>query len=225
MFVCHCCRRSPVSPPNRSFISAAPPPGKSKGIYVSRFDSATGKLTTPELAAEIENPTFLTVAPNERFLYAVVEVDKIGDKNTGGVKAYAVNAKTGKLTALNQQNSEGAGPCHISVDATGKTLLVANYGGGNIAALPIHADGSLGAATDIIQHTGSSVNTNRQTAAHAHAIYPSPDNRFALNCDLGLDKIFVYHFDADAGKLLPSNPPFVTVAPRLRPASPDFFRR
>src|ERR1035438_7630731 len=90
---------------------------KSKGIYVSRFDSATGTLTAPELAAEIQNPTFLAVAPGEHFLYAVSEVNKIGDKNTGAVDAYAVDAKTGKLTLLNQQDSGGPGPCHLSVDA------------------------------------------------------------------------------------------------------------
>jgi 6-phosphogluconolactonase len=191
--------------------------GTSKGIYVSRFDSTTGKLTDPELVAEIENPTFVTVAPGEHFLYAVSEVDKIGDKSTGAVKGYAVDASTGKLTPLNQQDSGGAGPCHISVDATGKTLLVANYGGGSVAALPIHADGSLGEATDIIQHFGSSVNTNRQTAPHAHSIYPSPDNRFALNCDLGLDKVFAYRLDADAAKLSAGDPPFTTVAPGSGP--------
>jgi 6-phosphogluconolactonase len=191
--------------------------GKSKGIYVSRFNSATGKLTDPELVAEIENPTFLTVAPGEHFLYAVREVDKIGDQNTGGVKAYAVDAATGKLTALNEQNSGGAGPCHISVDATGKTLLVANYGGGSIAAMPIHDDGSLGEATSFIQHTGSSVNTNRQTAPHAHSIYPSPDNRFALNCDLGLDKVFAYRLDPASAKLTDASPPFATVAPGSGP--------
>jgi 6-phosphogluconolactonase len=191
--------------------------GKSKGIYVSRFDSSTGRLTDPQLAAEIENPTFLTVAPGEHFLYAVSEVDKIGDQNTGAVKGYAVDATTGKLTPLNQQNSGGSGPCHISVDATGKTLLVANYGGGNIAALPIHDDGSLGEATDIIQHTGSSVNTNRQTAPHAHSIYPTPDNRFVLTCDLGLDKVFAYRLDAKTAKLTEGKPPFATVSPGSGP--------
>jgi len=191
--------------------------GKSKGIYVSRFDSLTGKLTEPELVAEIENPTFLAVAPGEHFLYAVSEVDKIGDKSTGAVKGYAVDAATGKLTPLNQQDSGGSGPCHISVDATGKTLLVANYGGGSVAALPIRADGSLGEATAIMQHFGSSVNTNRQTAPHAHSIYPSPDNRFVLNCDLGLDKVFAYRLDADAGKLEPADRMFATVAPGSGP--------
>ena len=190
---------------------------KSKGIYLSRFDSATGKLTPPELAAEIENPTFLAVAPGEHFLYAVSEVDQIDGKSTGAVKAYAVAAGTGKLTALNQQVTGGGGPCHLAVDATGKCLLVANYGGGNISALPIHADGSLGENTGVIQHTGSGVNASRQTGPHAHFICASPDNRFALNCDLGLDKVFIYHLDPATAKLTANDPAFATVAPGSGP--------
>jgi 6-phosphogluconolactonase len=133
------------------------------------------------------------------------------------VDAFALDAKTGKLTPLNQQNSGGSGPCHISVDATGKCLLVANYGGGSIAALPIHADGSLGEAATILQHSGSSVNTSRQTGPHAHFILPSPDNRFTLDCDLGLDKIFINHLDASAAGLTPNEPPFTTVTPGSGP--------
>jgi 6-phosphogluconolactonase len=189
---------------------------KSKGIYVSRFDSDSGKLTAPELAAEIQNPTFLAVAPGERFLYAVSEVNQIGDKNTGAVDAFAVDAKTGKLTLLNQQYSGGPGPCHLSVDATGKCLLVANYAGGSIAALPIHADGSLGEAATFIQHTGSSFNTNRQAGPHAHFIMASPDNHLVLNCDLGLDRVFAYYLDASAAKLRDTGR-VITVAPGSGP--------
>jgi 6-phosphogluconolactonase len=190
---------------------------KSQGIYVSRFDSTTGKLSTPELAAEITNPTFLAVAPGGNFLYAVSEVDHMGGKPTGGVDAFAVDAKTGKLTFLNQQLSGGSGPCHVAVDATGKCLLVANYGGGSVATLPILPDGSLGEIATILQHSGSSVNTNRQSAPHAHFILPSPDNRFTLDCDLGLDKISINHLDAPAAKLTPNEPPFATVAPGSGP--------
>ena len=198
---------------------------KSKGIYVSKFDSATGKLSAPELAAETKNPTFLAVAPGGNFLYAVSEVDAIDGKRTGAVDAFALDAKTGKLTPLNRQLSGGSGPCHISVDATGKCLLVANYGGGSIAALPIHADGSLGEAVTTLQHTGSSVNTDRQAGPHAHFILPSPDNRFTLDCDLGLDKMFVNHLDASAAKLSPNDPPFATVAPGSGPRHLAFFCR
>jgi 6-phosphogluconolactonase len=190
---------------------------KSKGIYISRFDSVTGQLSAPELVAETKNPTFLAVAPGGNFLYAVSEVDAIGGQRTGAVDAFALDAKTGKLTPLNRQLSGGSGPCHIAVDATGKCLLVANYGGGSIAALPINADGSLGEAVTKIQHTGSSVNTNRQAGPHAHFILPSPDNRFVLNCDLGLDKIFINHFDANAAMLNGSLSDFATVAPGSGP--------
>jgi 6-phosphogluconolactonase len=191
---------------------------KSQGIYVSRFDSATGKLSAPELAAETKNPTFLAVAPGGKYLYAVSEMSQ-----TGAVSAFAFEGKTGRLALVNQQLSGGGGPCHVAVDATGKCLLVANYGSGSIAALPIHADGSLGEATTI-QHTGSSVNTNRQAGPHAHFILPSPDNRFTLDCDLGVDKIFINHLDAPAAKLTPADQPFATVAPGSGPRHLVFSR-
>ena len=190
---------------------------KSQGIYVSRFDSVTGTLSAPELVAETKNPTFLAIAPGRNYLYAVSEVDAIGGQRTGAVDAFALDAKSSKLTPLNRQFSGGSGPCHVVVDATGKCLLVANYGGGSIAALPIHADGSLGEAATKIQHTGSSANTNRQAGPHAHFILPSPDNRFTLDCDLGLDKISINRLDAPAAKLTPGEPPFATVPPGSGP--------
>ena len=183
-----------------------------KGIYVSRFDSGTGKLSAPELVAETKNPTFLAVHPNGRFLYAANEVS-----DASAVSAFAIDTKSGKLTPLNQQTFAGSGACHISVDATGKCLLVANYNSGSIAALPIHADGTLGETTGAIQHTGSGANPTRQAGPHAHFILPSPDNRFALNCDLGLDKIFIYRLDATAPELAANDPPFASVAPGAGP--------
>lgn len=197
---------------------------QSRGIYVSRFDSTTGKLSSPELAAETKNPTFLAVSPGEHYLYAVSEVDDVGGKRSGAVSAFAIDARAGKLTLLNQQLSGGSGPCHVAVDATGTCLLVANYGSGSIAALPIHTDGSLGAATTSIQHAGSSANPQRQTGPHAHFILPSPDNRFTLDCDLGLDKIFINQLDAPAAKLTPGNPPFISVASGSGPRHLTFAR-
>ena len=198
---------------------------KSEGIYVTRFDSTTGQLSAPELAAETRNPTFLAVAPGGNFLYAVSEVDEADGKPSGAVSAYKLGTTTGKLTLLNQQPSGGSGPCHVSVDTMGKCLLVANYGSGSIAALPIHADGSLGEATTVLQHAGSGANPQRQAGPHAHFILPSPDNRFALDCDLGLDKIFINHLDANTGKLTANEPPFATVVPGSGPRhlvfSPD----
>ena len=192
---------------------------KSQGIYVSRFDSVTGQLSAPELAAAIQNPSFLTVNPGATNLYAC------GEMNNGGtVTAFSLDRATGKLALLNQQSSGGAGPCHVSVDATGQCLLVANYGSGSIAALPIRADGRLGAAVTVIQHHGSGVNLKRQAGPHAHFIAPSPDNRFALNCDLGLDKVFVYRLDPVAAKLTANDPPFALLAPGSGPRHLVFSR-
>lgn len=187
--------------------------GKSQGIYVSRFDPATGQLSPPELAVPTKNPSFLATHPSGQFLYAISEVNAAPGRPAGGVAAYAVNRKTGQLTRLNEQPSGGAGPCHVSVAATGQCVLVANYGSGSIAALPIQADGSLAAPATTIQHTGASVNPKRQAGPHAHFITPSPDNRFALACDLGLDKILVYPFDAASARLATNALPAANVPP------------
>jgi 6-phosphogluconolactonase len=190
---------------------------KSKGIYVSKFDSATGKLDEPELAAETKSPSFLAVHPNHRFLYAVGEMTVLNGKRAGAVNAFSIEPKTGKLTLLNQQSSGGLGPCHVAVDAKGRCVLVANYGSGSIASLPILKDGSLGAPVTTIQHTGSSVNPQRQAGPHAHFITTDPANRFALNCDLGLDKVFVYRLDPKRATLTANDPPFGVVAPGAGP--------
>jgi 6-phosphogluconolactonase len=190
--------------------------GTSQGIYVSRFDSASGKLTAPELAVATPNPSFLALHPSQKFLYAVSEMASDSSQGQGAVAAFVRDVKTGQLTLLNRQLSGGSGPCHVSVDATGQTLLVANYGSGSIAALPIQSDGQLGPAATTIQHSGSSVHS-RQAGPHAHFILPSPDNRFALTCDLGLDQILVYQLQPTAAKLLPHDPPFATVTPSAGP--------
>ena len=189
---------------------------KSKGIYVSRMD-ATGKLSEPELAATTVNPTFLATDPRQHFLYAANEIGNYQGQKAGGVTAFALDAKTGKLTQLNEQSSGGDGPCHVSVDATGKTVLVANYGGGSVAALPVNADGSLAPAATFIQHQGSSIVPQRQAGPHGHCIFADPANRFALACDLGLDKVLVYKLDAKKALLTPNDPPFVALHPGAGP--------
>src|SRR2546426_1173464 len=115
---------------------------KSKGIYLSQFDQGTGKLSSPELAAEITNPSFLALHPKRRFLYAVNEIEEFGGKHSGSVSAFSIAQGSGKLTLLSRQSSEGTGPCHLALDKTGRAVLVANYGSGSIAALPIEMDGS-----------------------------------------------------------------------------------
>jgi 6-phosphogluconolactonase len=189
---------------------------KSKGIYVSRFDSDAGSLSAPELAVEMKNPSFLAVHPNHKILYAVGELSNFEGKPAGAVSAFSINAKTGMLTLLNQQSSGGAGPCHVAVERSGKCVMVANYGGGSVAAFPLQADGKIGAVSSFIQHEGSSVNSQRQAGPHAHCIVPDPANRFALVCDLGLDKVLVYRLD-DRGALVANVPPSVQVEPGAGP--------
>jgi 6-phosphogluconolactonase len=189
---------------------------KSQGIYVCRLHAATGQVTPLGLAAETVNPSFLAAHPNHRFLYAVSEVAG-GGPNGGAVAAFTIDSQTGKLTLLNKVSSKGSGPAHVSVDKTGKTVFVANYNSGSVAALPIKEDGSLGEASAFVQHTGSGANPKRQEGPHAHWIGPSPDNRFVLACDLGLDEVLVYRFDAAKGTLTPNDPPFGKAPPGAGP--------
>lgn len=190
---------------------------KSKGIYVSRLDLKTGKLTPAELAAETKSPSFLAIHPSRRFLYAVGEVNDFGGKPGGAVTGFSINPQTGQLTLLNQQTSGGAGPCHLVVDKAGKNVLVANYGGGSVEALPLREDGLLGGPSAFIQHTGSSVNPSRQKEPHAHSINLDAANRFAAAADLGLDKVLIYKFDTAKGTLVPNDPPSASVKPGSGP--------
>lgn len=183
------------------------------GIYVCEFDLASGKLTEPRVAAELVNPSFLAVHPSRKFLYAVGEIEDFGGGKAGGVSALAIDPATGALKLLNQQSSKGAGPCHLVVDDAGKNVLVANYGGGSVACLPLEADGKLRPASAFVQHEGSSVNPQRQQGPHAHSINLDAANRFAVAADLGLDKLLVYRFDAAQGRLTSHDPPSVSVPP------------
>jgi 6-phosphogluconolactonase len=177
--------------------------GTSRGIYRFAFDPATGAMTEPVLAAEAKNPSFLALHPSGRFLYAVGEIDRFEGAKTGVVSAFAIDPKTGNLTLLNQKSSEGTGPCHLVVDRTGGNVLVANYGGGTVAVLPIEADGRLKPASSVRAHEGSGPNKGRQERPHAHGIYLDAAERFAFSPDLGADRVFVYRFDAAKGTLEP----------------------
>jgi len=190
---------------------------KSKGIYALRFHAATGKLTPLGLAAECTNPTFLTIHPNRRFLYAAIEVGNFGGQKAGALRAFSIDAKTGKLAFLNEVSSRGSGPCHLSLDKTNKNLLVANYDGGSIAVLPVEADGRLKEASAFVQHQGTGPNKERQEAPHAHCIRTSPDNKFVLVADLGLDEVLVYKFDPAGGTVTPNDPPFGKTPPGAGP--------
>jgi 6-phosphogluconolactonase len=187
--------------------------GKSKGIYSFQLDTASGNLTPLAVTEGIRNPSFLAIHPSGKFLYAVSEVADGQGRPSGAVAALAIDRTSGQLTLLNQQSSEGAGPCHVSVDRTGSVLLVANYNSGSIASLPILPDGRLDKAASAIQHQGASVDPRRQTGPHAHSINVSPDNRFVLVADLGLDQVLVYRLDPTTAKLTPHDPPFARTPP------------
>jgi len=184
---------------------------KSKGIYVYRYDPKTGKLNNGTLAAETSNPSFLAVHPSQKYLYAANE------NGTGTVSAFAIDPASGQLKLLNSVSSKGSGPCHVSVDKTGKWVFAANYNNGSAAAFPVKEDGSLGEAAWSVQDTGSSADKQRQSGPHAHSANISPDNKFMLLADLGLDKILVFHLDAAKGAITPNDPPFGRVAPGSGP--------
>src|ERR1041384_622894 len=191
--------------------------GKSEGIYLYRFNLTSGELTHAGTTKGVVNPSFLTLAPSGRYLYAVNEVDDFAGRKSGAVSAFAVDQKTGGLRLLNKQSVLGANPCYLDVDAAGKFVLIANYTGGNVTLFPIRRDGSLGESTDTKQYRGSSVNRERQEGPHAHCILLDPTGRFAYSCDLGTDRIMIFRFDAQRGKLSLAEPPWVQVKPGAGP--------
>jgi len=185
---------------------------RSKGIYVSKFHPATGELTKPQLAAEITNPAFLAIHPNHRFLYAVAEDPlSLGPNfdHSSYVTAYSIDSATGKLHLLNTRTTGGTSTCYLSIDKTGHYLMFANFGSSSVTILHIKDDGSIGEQTAFMKHVGHGKDPAFQSKAHPHSIDVSPDNKYAVVSDLGVDKLFIYKFDASTGKLSPDQPPFV----------------
>jgi len=198
---------------------------KSQGIYVSRFDTASGQLTAPMLAAPSANPSYLALAPDHQFLFAVNETDHFNGQAGGAVSAFKLDAAKGKLEFLNQQPSGGTSPCHLAVDATGKFLVVANYNSGSVAVFPVQTSGFIGPATAVIQHHGSSVNPQRQAGPHAHCIALDSAHDRVFACDLGLDKVMIYRLNETNGALTADENPWVELKPGSGPRhivfSPD----
>ncbi|WP_038163510.1 lactonase family protein [Verrucomicrobium sp. BvORR106] len=189
---------------------------ESKGIYVFGFDSQSGKLEPMGLAGEVKSPSFLAISPSKKYLYSVSEAPvgtaAPGKPATGGISSFSIDPSTGKLTLLNQESSQGSGPCHVSVDHTGKVVLVANYGSGHVASLPVKSDGSLDkAATVYLHEPASKANPKRQEGPHAHSINVDAANKFAFAADLGCDRVFIYKLDPAAGTITPNAPAFGTV--------------
>jgi 6-phosphogluconolactonase len=198
------------------FISAFAS-GDKAGIHAFRFDSKTGTLQPLHRTTDIQNPFFLAVSPDQRFLYAI-NAEKFGGADDEFVAAYALEGRSGQLKRLNQQSARGTASCYLGVDATGKTVVAANYASGSVASLPVQKDGSLGEAVSFVQHSGSGADPVRQKGPNAHSIVISPDNRFALAADLGIDKILVYQLDAATAKLTPNEAqPFAKMKPGSGP--------
>lgn len=203
------------------FVSALAA-GEKGGVYAYQFDTATGALKPLQQTTSVKMPFFLAVLPDKRFLYAV-DVEKAAGKSEEFVAAFAIEGRTGSLKPLNRQPARGTTACYLDVDPTGKTVTVANYSTGTVAALPVQADGSLGEAASFLQHEGTGADPKRQKGPNAHSIVVSPDGRFALAADLGIDKVMIYRLDAATAKLTPNEAqPFAPLAPASGPRHMTF---
>ena len=191
--------------------------GKGEGIYRYRMHPATGALEFDSKTTGVVNPSYIAVDPTQRFLYAVNELKTYEDKPTGTVSAFAVDSRSGKLEFLNKQLTHGTDPCHVVVDGKSRYIFVANFMSGSVCVLPVRKDGSLGEATDFVQHLGSSVDPVRQRGPHAHSVTLDKAGRFAFVPDLGLDKLMVYAFDRTRGMLEPHAVPWIKVKPGAGP--------
>jgi 6-phosphogluconolactonase len=189
----------------------------SDGIYVFSFDRKTGTMTPVQSVKNEKSPSFLAVHPSGRYLYSADEGAENGPAKAGTISAYSVDEATGKLTFLNKQSSVGNSPCYVSIDKTGKTAFVANYGGGSMAVLPIQADGKLSVASDTVQDAGSGPNKERQERAHVHSATISPDNQYVYIADLGIDRLSIVKPNLKTGKVVPASTPYVTVKPGSGP--------
>ena len=185
-------------------------PAKPEGIYVYDFNTQTGELTH-KTTTNAASPSYLAVSPDRKYIYAVSE------DASQSVNAYGYNSASGQLTFLNKQNTGGGSPTYVSIDATGKYIFVANYAGGNFAAVPVLKDGSLGTDIQYTKHEGSSVH-RRQTKPYAHSTVISPDNKYLFVSDLGTDKINIYNFDSKKSpSLSPADPAFISLTPGSGP--------
>lgn len=187
----------------------------SKGIYVYRFNAATGKAKLVSNTDSVVNPSYLAISPNKKFVYAVNETN---GKNPGSVSAFAFNKNTGRLKFINQQLTGGDDPCYVNVHKSNDWVLVGNYSGGSASAFRVNADGSLKPYAQLMQDSGKSVNPNRQEKAHVHSTIFSPNQDYVFTPDLGLDKVMIYKFEPAAQRpLKPTTPSFAATKPGSGP--------
>jgi 6-phosphogluconolactonase len=191
--------------------------GKGEGIYLYRMDPTTGALEFDSKTIGVVNPAYLAFDPTGRLLYTVNELKTYEGRASGTVSAFAVDRQTGKLEFLNRRLTHGTDPCHLVVDGEGRYVFVANFMSGSVCVLPVRRDGSLGEASDFIQHLGSSIDPVRQKGPHAHSVTLDKANRFAFVPDLGLDRLMVYRIDKSRGMLEPNAVPWIKVKPGAGP--------
>jgi 6-phosphogluconolactonase len=191
--------------------------GKGEGIYAYKMNTTSGAMELINKKAAVTNPSYLAFDPARRWLYAVNELKLFEGEPTGTVSAFVVDTKTGGLEFLNKKPTGGTDPCHLIVDQTGRFVLLSNFMSGSVSVLPILADGRLDDASDFVQHQGSSVDPDRQQGPHAHAVTLDASNRHAFIPDLGIDRVMVYNFDADRGRLGPGTILQIPVKPGAGP--------
>jgi 6-phosphogluconolactonase len=191
--------------------------GKGEGITILRMDQDSGALEPVSVMAGVANPSYLAFDHTGQFLYAVNELKSYQDRPTGTVSAFAVDPATGGLRFLNKQPTHGTDPCHVTVDTKRQHVFVANFMSGSVCVLPVRDDGGLGEACDFIQHQGAGIDPVRQTGPHAHSVTLDATNRYAFVPDLGLDKLFIYKFDAKRGMLEPNGVPWIKMKPGAGP--------
>ncbi|WP_433966705.1 lactonase family protein [Tunturiibacter gelidiferens] len=196
--------------------------GSSKGIYAYSFAASTGDLAALGLAAEAENPTFLALAPDAKTVLVANEQDKFGGKDSGAVSTFTLDRTKTRLSKVNQVASGGGGTCHVAFDRTGKAAFAANYGGGSAASFAVGAGRELSPAVSFFQYSGHGPDKGRQEAPHAHRVTVSPDNRFLLVNDLGIDEIHIYRLDAATAKLTLNDPAAWKSAPGAGPRALRF---
>ena len=191
--------------------------GDEGAVYAYHFDSEKGVLKPLHQNKGISNAFFLAISPDNKTLYSI-DTPNFGDKEHDDAAAFMIERNTGNLKRLNKQSTRGTTSCYLDVDPSGKALVVANYSSGSVAVLPIQKDGSIGVAASFVQHSGSSIDPKRQKGPNAHSIEVSPDGRFAVAADLGIDKVLIYKLDAANAKLSPNEAqPFVKIAPGSGP--------
>ena len=207
-----CAQQNKKSAPEHYLLVGTYTSGKSEGIYVYKFNSETGSFSQVS-TAKADNPSFLAVSPNEKFIYAVNE----NGNDKGSIAAYAFDKNTGQLSFLNKQSSGGDHPCYVNIDKSGKWVVAGNYSGGSLAVFQAMSDGALLPSSQVINHEGQSANKQRQDKAHVHSTVFSPDDKYLFVPDLGLDKVMIYPFDSRSGKLDPASSSFAQTEPGTGP--------